>query len=27
LQTLYYTFVWKRQRHEMLLAATPTTPA
>jgi putative MATE family efflux protein len=23
LQTLYYTFVWKRQRHEMLLAATP----
>jgi Na+-driven multidrug efflux pump len=21
LQTLYYTFVWKRQRHAMLLAA------
>jgi putative MATE family efflux protein len=27
LQTLYYTFVWKRQRHEMLLAATSDSPA
>jgi putative MATE family efflux protein len=26
LQTLYYTFVWKRQRHEMLLASTAANP-